>query len=209
MKYYKLTNENCQTEGSTTWGEGITHKATGKGKALCSNDVIHVYDHPLKAAIFNCIHARFTNPVLWECKIKKVVANDQLKIGVKQCTTIKQIPLPKITTVQRVHFAILCALQVYKEESFVKWANSWLSGEDRTGTAARGAWASACAARAAEAAAIAAEGAARSAETAVKDAAIAAETAAGTAAWAAAIAAEAQIDLVSLIKQAIRKEVNK
>ena len=212
MKYYKLTNENCQTEGSTTWGEGITHKATGKGKALCSNDVIHVYDHPLKAAIFNCIHARFTNPVLWECKIKKVVANDQLKIGVKQCTTIKQIPLPKITTAQRVHFAILCTLQVYKEESFVKWANSWLSGEDRAETSAQEAWAAVWAIQVAETSARSPEAAACAARWAAETLARAPEVAARAAVWAvwvAVDAAEAQIDLVSLIKQAIRKEVNK
>ena len=194
MKYYKLTDENYQTEGGTKWGEGITHKATSKGEELCSTDVIHVYDHPLKAAMFNCIHANFTNPVLWECKIKKVVANDQLKVGVKQCTTIKRLPLPQITINQRVYFAILCALQVYKEESFVQWAEEWLSGKDRTWTAAEAAFAATEIAEAAGAAE-----AARAAALAARAAALAAAEVAKTAIWA-------QADFVSLIKKAIRKE---
>ena len=226
MKYYKLTDGNCQTLGATSWGEGITHKATGKGKNLCSSDVIHVYDHPLKAAMFNCIHVNFSSPVLWECRVKKVVANDRLKAGVKQCTTIKRIPLPQITTNQRVHFAILLALQVYKEETFTKWAKKWLSGKGRargeaeasraraetaTWEASEAAWAATWAAKAAERAAEAAAWEAEAAAWKAEAAAWAASWAAKVAAWAATWvtqAAETQIDLVSLIKQAIRKELN-
>jgi len=40
--------------------------------------------------------------------------------------------LPKVTTEQRVRFAILCALKVYKKKKFTQWANRWLSGKDRT-----------------------------------------------------------------------------
>ena len=136
MRYYKLTDENCRTHSDTKWGEGVTHKAIGKGKELCTEDVIHVYDHPLKAAMFNPIQANFNNPILWECKVKKVIADDQLKVGVKECTTIKQIELPEITINQRVRFAIRCALEVYKDKNFVKWAEDWLSGKDRTAGAA-------------------------------------------------------------------------
>ncbi len=139
MKYYKLTGQNHKTLNGTLWGEGITHEATGKGKQLCSTDVIHVYGHPLKAAMFNPIHGNFTNPRLWECRVKQIVANDELKVGVKVCTTIKKIPLPEITTNQRVRFAILVALKVYSAPFFVTWAQGWLSGKDRTEAATRAA----------------------------------------------------------------------
>jgi len=189
MKYYKLTNQNRQTQNGTQWGKNITHKATGTGRKLCSPDVIHVYDHPLKAAMFNPLHANFINPVLWQCRVKKVVADDKLKVGVKECTTIRQVPLPEISTNQRVRFAILCTLLICRDKSFESWAGNWLSGKDRTTGAARAARATA------EAAAGAGEAAAR--------AEWAAGEAAARVAWAGA---EVEVDLIALIKKAVRKE---
>lgn len=157
MKYYKLTNKSNKTHSNTQWGENITHKAEGRGSALCSTDVIHVYDHPLKAVMFNPIHANFKECNLWECKVRKVVADDGLKVGVKQCTTTKQIDAPIITTNQRVRFAIYCALQINHDEKFETWANNWLLGKDRSARAT------------ARAAAGAAEAAARAARVATID----------------------------------------
>ena len=197
--YYKLTDEKFQSNNNTQWGEGITHKATGKGDTLCSSDVIHVYDHPLKAAMFNPIHANFQNPVLWTCHVKKIVANDTLKVGVKECTTIKRISLPKITTNQRVRFAILCALKVYNDKDFVTWAGNWLSGKNKTAeAAARAAWATG-AAWAAWAA-----GAAWAAEAAGAAGAAGAARAAGAAAEAAWAAEATDIDFVALIKKVMK-----
>ena len=90
-----------------------------------------------------------------------MVVDDGMKVGCKTLTTIRQIPVPKIPAEQRVEIAIRCVLLVYKEEAWVKWANDWLSGKDRTLGAAR----------AAEAAARAAEAAVRAAEAAVRAAA--------------------------------------
>ena len=162
MKYYKLTDASYRTR-DTQWGEGITHEALGDGNELCTSDVIHVYDHPLKAVLFNPIHANIEKPVLWEVKVRKVVASDGLKVGVKECTTVKQIPLPTITTEQRVRFAIYCALEVYNKPGFVRWAKGWLSGEDTSADAAEAAWTAAGAAAGAAGAAEAAWAAARAA----------------------------------------------
>ncbi len=196
-RYYKLTDENNQTRNGTQWGENITHKATGRGKNLCSPDVIHVYDHPLKAVMFNPIHANFTNPRIWECSVRGIVANDSLKVGVKSCTTIREIPLPDMTINQKKAFGIYCALEVYHEEKFVTWANNWLSGKDRTPGAA---WAAAKAA--AWATAEAAAEAAWAAAEAAAEAAWAVERAAAWTAKAAA-AASADLDFTRLIKKAM------
>jgi len=150
MKYYKLTDENSRTKNDTLWGEGLTHKVGSNGCKLCTADVIHVYDHPLKAVIFNPIHANFSNPILWECKVKRILANDGTKVGVKECTTVSKVELPVITTNQLIRFAIYCALEVYQSDDFKQWSDNWLSGKDRSAEAA---------ARAAEAAAWAAEAA--------------------------------------------------
>jgi hypothetical protein len=204
MKYYKLTNQGGRTYGGTQWGENVTHRAWGWGRKLCSEDVIHVYDSPYKAVLFNPIHASFREPRLWECRVRKVVANDQLKVGVKQCTTIREIPLPKITTEQRVKFAILCALEVYHNPAFVTWANNWLSNTDRSARSvsaaaedAKAAWAWA----AASAAAKAAWAWAAASEDAKAAWAWAAASAAAEAAWAAARAA---IPFSKLIREALK-----
>jgi hypothetical protein len=54
------------------------------------------------------------------------------KGGCTKLITLREIPLPKITVEKLAEFAIRCAIEVYKEETFLVWANSWLSGEDRS-----------------------------------------------------------------------------
>jgi len=217
MKYYKLTDKNHETTNHTKWGEGITHKATGRGKDLCSEAVIHCYDHPLKAAFFNCIHASFDEPILWEGKAVRIVANDQTKIGCKQFTTERIIPLPQITTEQRVTIAILCAKEVYKDSGWNKWADSYLNNKDRS---SRAAYAAADAARDAAyaddaayaayaargAAAARAYAAAAAADAdAADDAAYAAADAARDAAYAAFDAArDAGVDILTIILKVIK-----
>lgn len=159
--YYKLTDQDNKTANNTLWGEGVTHTAKGRGKELCSADVIHVYAHPLLSVLFNPIHADIQNPKLWECQTTQVVNQDAFKIGVKSCTTTKEIPLPRITMEQRASFAIRCAKLVNRDKKWNKWADDWLSGKDRTYVAADAA--GAAAADAADAAARAAGAAARAA----------------------------------------------
>jgi len=136
MKLYKLTDRNNKTQAGkineTVWGPNVTHTASGSGTELCTDGVIHAYIDPRLAAILNPIHVNFDQLKLWEAEGEIVAHQGQLIVGVKSLTTIKEIPLPVITDEQKVKFAILCALEVYKEETFVSWANKWLSGEDRT-----------------------------------------------------------------------------
>jgi len=152
--YYKLTDQDgCTRKGQTNeclWGENVTHAATGDGTALCSSDLIHVYEHPLIAAFMNPVHADFKNPLLWECEISGESSKEgQLKSGFKVVTTIRRIDLPVISLEQRIRISIYCALRQYSDPAFVKWANGWLDGTDRS--AARAAAEAATAARAATA----------------------------------------------------------
>jgi len=135
MKLYKLTDQHGCTRQTTKWGKGITHKATGEGATLCTEDVIHAYKNPLLALLLNPIHADIEKPQLWEAE-GEIVADDGLKIGCKELTTIKRIRVPKITTEHRVRFAILCALEVYDNKEFAHWAKSWMDGSDRGRAAA-------------------------------------------------------------------------
>ena len=207
-KLYKLTDENGMTQGGTQWGPGVTHSGTGEG-GLCGPGYIHAYEHPLLAALLNPVHAGFQNPRLWEAAGEIALRDGQLKCGCVSLTTVREIPLPVITTEQRVRFAILCAKTVCGDEKWNKWADDWLSGKDRSQSAAESAaraamaaeaaaaWAAESAESAAWAAAQAAAWAAESAESAETVAARAAESAARSAAWAA------DCDLASIAEKAV------
>jgi hypothetical protein len=147
-KKYKLTNKNNQTHNGYQWKIGKTVKISGKGNNLCTDQVIHFYDHPALAVLFNPIHADFANPKLWEMEVENIVAHDGLKGGCKKATLIKEIQIPSISAEQRVEFAIRVALLNPQATEFKKWAKNWLNGSDRTvaradsaaESAARSAW---------------------------------------------------------------------
>jgi len=182
MKAYKLTEQDNTTYyHSMTWKEGITHEVKKKGRRLCSDQVIHAYRSPELAILMNPAHANINNPKLWACEVSDPVADDGIKIGVKRCTTIREIEIPIITTVNKMVFAILCAKEVYKEKSWSDWADRWLRGVDRTSAAAHAACAAAHAAHAAD----------NAADNAADYAAAHAACAADYAAYAAAHAAHA------------------
>ncbi len=183
---YKLTDSCGKTHNGTQWGPGVSHSGTGEG-GLCGPGWIHAYEHPLIAVLLNPIHANFQSPRLWEAEGEVGLRDGQLKCGCRTLTTIREIPLPSITTEMRVRFAIMCAKEVCADFSWNAWADRWLSGGDRSGASAD------AAATAAGAAAEAWAGAwaAKSAAEAARADAWAAKSAAWAGAWAAKSAAEA------------------
>jgi hypothetical protein len=158
---YKLTDENMQTFGGCQWAIGEKKVTSGEGE-LCDEGWLHCYTHPLLAMMLTPIHANFKSPRLFECKVGGQHKTDHgLKEGWTEMMLTRGLPLPTVSTEQRVAFGIRCALEVYDEPAFVKWANAWLSGKDRSSgaastarwaAAARSAWAAAEAARTARAA---------------------------------------------------------
>jgi hypothetical protein len=136
MKLYKLTDNNNKTrpmyDNAMTWGENVTNKTRGPYNRLCTQDVIHAYEDPRVAVIMMPVHVCFDRPKLWEAEGDVVARDGQLKVGVKSLTTIKEIPLPKITDEQKIRIAIFCVLEGSTDDIFIQWANKWLSGEDRT-----------------------------------------------------------------------------
>ena len=137
IQFCKMTDQNGYTRkgknNECLWGENITHTATGTGSQLCTDDFIHVYKHPFIAVFMNPIHSEFVNPLLWDCEVEGPYADDgQLKSGYRTVKTVRTIPLPVITLEQRIRISIYCALKQYDEPSFMKWANGWLDGLDRS-----------------------------------------------------------------------------
>lgn len=219
-KLYKLTDEQGRTrageDNELTWAVGVEHKTAGTGTQLCTADVIHAYEHPLIAVLMNPVHAML-NPAtmrLFVAEGEIVVHEGQIKCGVHALKIVEEIPVPTLTTEQRIKFAILCAKTVCKDDAWNAWADKWLSGEDQSeraaareaaameaaaegatrawAAAARAAWAAAPWAAAMEAAAM----------DAARVAAWAREAAA-EAAWAARAAAQtwAELDLIQIVEQ--------
>ena len=179
------------TQNNTQWGENVTHEATGDiQKGLCSDAWIHAYTHPLLAVFMNPVHARIKNPILWEGKGEGEAKFESEKCGFRKFTTLRQIPLPEVTDVQKITFGILCVKEVYKDPSWNQWADKWLSGEDRTKSSA-----------------YAASSAASSAARAAANAAYAADAyaASDAASSAASKATGKELDFVSIALKAVKE----
>lgn len=178
MIKYKLVRPDCTTYNDTKWKVGELVTVVTPGNKMCSNQVLHCYSNPYFAVIFNPIHADYCDPRLIEIECNSIVNTDGLKEASKTQTMLRELPLPVLSTAQKVVFALKCVMLVYKDPAFVLWANAWIMGEDRSAGSAEAAVPAAvpAAAKAAEAAAWAAK---------------AAEIAVEAAVWAAKAAAEA------------------
>src|SRR3990172_6972281 len=137
MRAWKLTDINASTHGGTQWGPGVRHTAPGTGP-LCTAGWVHYYRDPLLAVLLNPVGANFTAPRLWEGEAEAPFLHDGwLKSGCGAFTTVQEIPVPVVTTEQRVQFGIFCALEVSGDAGFRAWAEGWLEGRDRSERAAR------------------------------------------------------------------------
>ncbi len=180
MKYYKLLTQDLKSHNNTQWQIGVPITIQKEGNEMCTDQVLHCYNHPLLAVLFNPIHADIQNPKLFEIEVDSIVNTDGLKFASKSQTLIGEISLPQINTEQRIQLTIKVAKLVCKDCIWNAWADSWLDGSDRSQESAT--------------AATAAADAARAAADAAADAAWAAAPA--YAAWAAADAADAAGDAV-------------
>jgi hypothetical protein len=236
MSYlYKLTDEFGNTRDQTHWAEGTKHEIAKElrdsTQPLCTRHYYHAYENPLVAVFMNPIHANFQNSILWRATGWVSKRDGQLKCGCFTLRTLQQIPLPVLTTNQRVRVSIQCTLKRSQTESFKLWAKNWLSGIDRAADAANAAYAAnatyaayaACAAAdaadaanaayAADAANAANAACAAHAANATNAACAAYAANAANAACAAANAAHAAIaanvapfNLIAVIKRALREE---
>ena len=211
---YKLTDSCGKTRNDTQWGPGVSHSGTGEG-GLCGPGWIHAYEHPLIAVLMNPIHSDIKNPRLWEAEGKIAIRDGQLQCGCKTLTTIREIPLPEITTKMLVRLVILCAKEVCACRTWNAWADKWLSGEDRSAAAAAAAakamWKAAgavgpaaydAAAWAAEAAEASASAAYRAKRAAARSVQWAAQAAASSAYQSTRAAACCGMDLVAIAENA-------
>lgn len=125
MVLYKIINNNRRRACGLTWGPGVTHR-------LPHGHLFDVYRSPLLAALMNPAHEEFDSMHLWEAD-GEVVNSTGYSIGVNSLTTIREVPLPEVTTTQRVAFAILAVRAAASKIDWCRWADGWISGYRRGG----------------------------------------------------------------------------
>jgi len=129
---YKLTDSKMRTYKEFQWELGKWYETTGEGK-LCSPGWFHFYSDPLVGLFLNPVHADIRNPRLFRAEVEgKFLDDNGLKCGYTKARLVEELPVPQISLVQRVRFAIFCVKEVYKGKKWNEWADNWLSGKDRT-----------------------------------------------------------------------------
>ena len=129
---YKLINSEMRTHNGFQWELGKWYETTGKGD-LCSFDWLYFYNDPLVGMFMNPAHANIENPRLFRAEVEgKFLDDNGLKCGYSRAKLVEELPLPQISSVQWIRFAILCAKEVYKGKKWNEWADNWLSGKNRT-----------------------------------------------------------------------------
>lgn len=116
----------------TEWKLGVPITIDKPGTTMCSDQVLHCYNHPLLASFLNPVHANISNPRLFEIEVDKIVNTDGLKFASKSQTLLQEIGFTQILAEKRVKIAILIAKTVNTEQKWNEWADRWLSGEDRS-----------------------------------------------------------------------------
>lgn len=115
MDVFKLTNQNHMTRYNTQWGPNVTHEASGRCQALCTDSWLHFYLDPHLAIILNPFYGHIKSPRLYEAKAEgKILIGSRFSGigGASHLTTIREIDPPTITLAQRRGFAASLALQM-------------------------------------------------------------------------------------------------
>jgi len=121
-----------RTHRGFQWELGKWYETTGRW-SLCSPGWLHFYNNPLVGLFLNPVHANIKNPRLFRAEVKGRSLDDHgLVYGYTKARLVEELPVPQISLVQRVRFAIFCVKEVYKAKKWNKWADNWLSGKDRT-----------------------------------------------------------------------------
>ena len=137
MIIYKLTRQDRTTRDGFKYppkGNKLP-ELNGEG-GLCSGGFYHGYANPLLAALHAPIHVDSDYTKMIEIEVSEVYAPNQMKLGFTTGIVGRVIPLPKITDEQRKRYTIGCVCSVYQKKFFRRWANSWISGRDRSRRAA-------------------------------------------------------------------------
>lgn len=187
MKCYKLLSQDMTSYRGCSWTLGEWKGSNSLGP-FCGPGGFHGYEHPLLAVLHNPLHANIRDPRLFEAEAAGEIAHDgKMQLKAQRMRIVREITVPAVSLEQRVAYGIYCAKAIYDDPQWNSWADSWLSGVDRSRSAAK----SVVAYRQCKAAALAANAAGWAAAVAER------------AAEAALAAEEAGADLIACAERAM------
>jgi len=98
----------------------------------------YAFKHPLVGLLLNPVCSDYQRPRMWECDCPTVAGELDLGVQVRGelCTILRQLAVPIIRDEEFLRFGILCAMQVFKDKFWLRWAQEWLYGVDRTSVSA-------------------------------------------------------------------------
>lgn len=142
MKKYKITNQDMTTYADCKWEIGVKKEIAIPGNTLCSDQVFHFYDSPEIAVLLNPIFYNYKNYRMWEIDGDEV-SHDGLKGGSKWQTLVREVRVPIIALEKKIQIAILLTHKIAKctIPEWNKWADAYLSGDDRSAAWTERKWA--------------------------------------------------------------------
>jgi hypothetical protein len=78
QKYYKLLSQEMTSHNDTKWELNVPITIHEPGNAMCTDQVLHCYNHPLLAAFLNPIHTNIKEPRIFEIEVDEIVNSDGL-----------------------------------------------------------------------------------------------------------------------------------
>jgi hypothetical protein len=138
---YKLTDVDGYTRrgetGETHWPIGGVVEPTGLSVGdppqPCGPGVLHGYHSPLLAALLAPLHGVLDHPCLLRCEVSAAIHTDGLKLWwAGDAQVLAEELLPVVGMPVLVRWAVLVSLEQPQPDAYQRWAERWLSGEDRS-----------------------------------------------------------------------------
>ena len=129
--YCKWLGQNMETWEDPKWEVGVPKELPVRNNLkLYEQGLFHYSPHPLIATLSVDFDDNYKK--LYEVLPEGMIVEGNNICGSTKLTLVKELEIPKVTLIQKIAFRIMCAKEIYKEPTFVEWANKWLSGENRS-----------------------------------------------------------------------------
>lgn len=128
MAKYILTNsENCTRQGDYIFPEGSSFSSQAISEVVAKN-ASEMGVSPLVAIMLNPWHAQLEKPKMLEMLFTTEVDDTSDPIF---RISVHEVDIPATTTDQKIIFALMVIMDVYKNDQFNQWAQKWINGTDR------------------------------------------------------------------------------
>lgn len=129
MAKYILANSENHTRRGSRIMPGSSSFSSQASSNIVARNASEMAPSPLAAIMLNPWHAQLDEAKMLELQFStgKFEVSDPV-INMR----VREVDLPEATTDQKIIFALMVIKKVYNNERFNLWADSWISGTDRS-----------------------------------------------------------------------------